>query len=185
VATAVDELHKDHANVARLLELLNRELKVFESGGRPDFAMMREIMRYMTQYPDAFHHPKEDLVFDKLAERAQSAIPDLENLAREHKALRTRGEELVGLLAKLDEADLPAYERIEIKTKEYSLFLETHMRKEEHEIFPLSKSLLIKRDWTDIETGIHQRLDPLFGSVIEKGYQTLRQALLERKPRSS
>ena len=184
MTTAVDALHKDHANVARLLELLNGELKVFEKGGQPDFAMMREVMRYMTQYPDAFHHPKEDLVFEKLGQRAQSAIPDVEELEREHGALRTRGDELVGLLADFDESDVGLCERIELKTSEYSLFLETHMRKEEHNVFPLSKSLLIRKDWSDIESGIQQRLDPLFGTVIEKGYQALRQALLERKPRS-
>ena len=58
--------HAEHVNFTRLLNLLDDQLSLFHDGGSPDYALMLDIMFYMTHYSDVLHHPKEDLVFAKI-----------------------------------------------------------------------------------------------------------------------
>ncbi|MCG8371175.1 MAG: hemerythrin domain-containing protein, partial [Proteobacteria bacterium] len=60
------ELRDDHRNMAIVLDLLEDIVAEMEAGRDPDFELFDEIMRYMTVYPDAVHHPKEDVVYAEL-----------------------------------------------------------------------------------------------------------------------
>ena len=62
---------RGHPPVAALTRplILTAELDRFSRGQAPDYELMLDIMFYMTHYPDAVHHPKEDLAFAKIAER--------------------------------------------------------------------------------------------------------------------
>ena len=53
----------EHANYRRLLDLLRSETERFTAGGQPDYELMSDVVHYMTQYPDRFHHPREDVAF--------------------------------------------------------------------------------------------------------------------------
>ena len=55
------ELRLDHRNMAILLNLLQDEADRIESDDDIDYELAHEIMRYMTVYSDAVHHPREDL----------------------------------------------------------------------------------------------------------------------------
>ena len=54
----LSELREDHRNMAIVLDLLEAAAKQAYKGEDPDFELVAEIMRYMTVYPDAVHHPK-------------------------------------------------------------------------------------------------------------------------------
>jgi hemerythrin-like domain-containing protein len=62
-AILLTELRQDHRNMAVLLNLLQEEALRLEQHDRPDYELLLDIMRYMTVYSDAIHHPKEDLVY--------------------------------------------------------------------------------------------------------------------------
>ena len=47
---------------------------------KTDFPLMRDVMLYMTRYPDQFHHPKEDLLFTALAIRGHPMQGTRDNL---------------------------------------------------------------------------------------------------------
>ena len=55
-------------------------------------------MRYMTQYPDRFHHPREDLIFTQLLKRDPGVRDDIEDLLEEHISIRLAGQEFNRLL---------------------------------------------------------------------------------------
>jgi hemerythrin-like domain-containing protein len=74
-------LHAEHANFDMLLELLEGQLDLFHDGKSPDYALMLDIMFYMTHYPDAFHHPREDLAFARIGEREPSTCPSSTSFA--------------------------------------------------------------------------------------------------------
>ena len=67
----IDFLRQEHRNIEKLLLILERELSVFDRGERPDYQVIHAIIAYFLVYPDAYHHPQEDMVFEKL----ESAIP--------------------------------------------------------------------------------------------------------------
>ena len=65
-AKVLAELREDHKNMALMLNLLERESNRIYEGEEPDYELLQDIMHYMTVYPDAVHHPKEDRLYAEL-----------------------------------------------------------------------------------------------------------------------
>lgn len=86
----IQALRREHANLTRLLDLLEREIDLFDRAGKPDYEIVEAILAYCLDYPDECHHPKEDAVLAKLRARdadAAAAVGDLEGEHRELAAL--------------------------------------------------------------------------------------------------
>jgi hemerythrin-like domain-containing protein len=165
---------EDHANFARLLDILEGELEAFHWAAKPDYRLMLDVMTYMTQYPDLFHHPSEELAFARAVRRHSKLRGTVEDLAREHMALRAAGETLVtNLEAILNEAVLPRVD-VEWSGREYIRDLRRHMRREEAEAYPLVSRLLRAADWAEIDAKIARRPDPVFGPAVEARFRRLR-----------
>ena len=87
MARVLDDLHEDHKNIARVLALLNHELETLADAHSPDYELVEDIMRYVTGYPDTQHHPTEDIVFQRLEERAPETTADIAATLAEHHRL--------------------------------------------------------------------------------------------------
>ncbi len=48
MAETIGELHQEHRNMAKLLDLLEARLAVYRDGGVADFDLIRDIMDYTT-----------------------------------------------------------------------------------------------------------------------------------------
>src|SRR5260370_24684371 len=80
----IDILREEHRNIEKLLLVLERELLVFNRGERPDYHVVRSVIEYFQDYPDRCHHPKEDMVFEKLKARDPIAAASVGDLEAEH-----------------------------------------------------------------------------------------------------
>src|SRR6516165_6053004 len=65
----IEVLRQEHRNIERLLRVLERELGVFDRGDRPDYGVILAVIDYFKDYPDSCHHPKEDIIIEKLKTR--------------------------------------------------------------------------------------------------------------------
>ena len=167
------DLKHDHENVARLLHLLDTQLGAVHEAKHADFELMHDIMVYMTQYPDTTHHPKEDLVFEKVLARDQDAKPIVERLAREHAALAEKGRNFLDALRHVVDGSMVLRTELETQGKDYVEFLRTHMRIEDEYAFPIAERSLTDADWSDVESAIEARTDPVFGPVVSKEFESL------------
>jgi len=167
--------HADHVNFAKLLNLLEDQLERFHAGDSPEYELMLDVMHYMTHYPDVLHHPKEDLVFAKIKERARSARPTIDELTEQHARLRESGRELVHDLDAIVNGSITSRELIEAAARAYVMNFRNHMRVEETEILPLAATVLRGKDWKAVEAAIRHIQDPLFGAKTEERYVALRQ----------
>ena len=94
------QLHDDHSHIRQLLRLL---VPAAESMDRAYLLRAADVMRYMTGYPDQFHHPREDLMFRPLADRDAASCDLVGRLREEHVDLGDKGQALrEALLASLD-----------------------------------------------------------------------------------
>jgi hemerythrin-like domain-containing protein len=168
---------EEHSNFARLLDVLEGELEAFHWGAKPNYRLMLDVMSYMTQYPDRFHHPSEELAFRKGVERNPRLKGAVASLGEEHTKLLQRGESLVlRLEAVLNEAILPRAD-VEASGLEYIRCLRRHMRREELEVFPAIGRLLTAADWMEIDRAIACRPDPVFGPKALAKFRTLRRQI--------
>ena len=165
--------HSEHVNFARLLNLLDDQLSLFHDGGSPDYALMLDIMFYMTHYSDVLHHPKEDLVFAKIKERDAAMAGIVDDLHRQHARIHTAGAELVRHLDDIINGTIASRASIEAAAREYVDGLRKHMRVEESDVLPLAATLLDSRDWSAIHAKIARIQDPLFGKHPERRYASL------------
>ena len=169
----IAQLRADHVNVTRLLNLLERQLEAVHEGTKSDFELMRDMMVYMTRYPDRHHHPKEDLIFRRLRERDASTRLLVETLLEEHKALAEKGAKFLDTLQHVADGAMIRREVLEAQGRDYVAFLRFHHDREEGEVFSLAERLLSDDDWAEIDRALEHRDDPLFGKIIDEDLRAL------------
>jgi hemerythrin-like domain-containing protein len=169
------DLHQDHRNIRELLGLLARELDAVSDASGGDFELMRDIMIYMTRYPDHTHHPKEDLMFERMRERG--AAPDtkstIETLLREHVALAEKGNIFRDMLIGVVDGALVEREALVAAGRDYAEFLGYHARLEDETVFLEAEKLLDDVDWTVVRKAFEAQVDPVFGPAVDLEFESL------------
>ena len=173
MSNVIAALDRDHANMAKLLQLLESEILAIEVGKTPDYPLLQDIMRYMTQYPDRFHHPKDDVVFAQLVKRDPGARADVEKLVKEHVSIGLAGQKFDKLLRTKVVDSVDVREQLGTSGLAYIRALREHMLAEETMLFPLAMAVLTKKDWRVIDEKVEANKDPLFGTMVAREYQRL------------
>ncbi len=173
MSQVIAALERDHANIAKLLEILESEILAIEVGKTPDYPLMQDIMRYMAQHSDRFHHPKEDLIFAQLLKRDPGVRADVEDLIEEHIVIGLAGQESAGLLRASGVDSVAVREQLGTSGFDYIRALREHMLKEETRLFPLATVLLSKKEWQVIDEAVNAIDDPLFDEMTAGDYQRL------------
>ena len=81
----IDILLEEHQNIEKLLLVLEHELEIFDSGGRPDYEILQTMIQYFQDYPESCHHPKEEMIFEKLKARDPAAAKRFGDVEAEHE----------------------------------------------------------------------------------------------------
>lgn len=180
IPNVIAALDRDHANIAKLLELLESEILAIEVGKTPDYSLLQDIIRYLNEYPDQFHHPLENLIFAQLIKRDPETRDAVGTLVAEHIDISVAGQNFNILLHTSNVDSVNVRERLRIAGLSYIRVLREHMLKEEKDVFPLAMSVLTKEDWQIIEKRIDAIEDPLFDTEIAAGYERLFRLITEQ-----
>jgi len=176
------ELEGEHASMARLLDILDRQVAVFEASGQPDYELMRQIVDYFIDFPDQCHHPKEDLVAAALIERVPGRTGVLRGLAGKHEELAHLTRRFAHLLQRvLEEAEVPRADVLRA-AREFIASQRYHMGMENEHFLPLAREVLGSADLAVLESKLLARQDPLRASSTEERYAKLRDFLLGSQP---
>ncbi len=167
----------EHVYFNRLLGLLQREVDVFHSGERPNYELMLDIVSYLREFSDRFHHPREEVAFALLAARSPDMAPALARLGQEHRVIAQAGEALRSLLeATLGGAVIPRAE-IEVAAATYVVYYVNHIAKEEEDVLPGAAQLLKPQDWEAVRTAVPARNGSLGAEQAEERYRALRRQI--------
>lgn len=179
MTTIVDAWQQDHMNFSKLLDMLEGEIRLFHAAAAPDYELMLDIMYYMTHYPDVYHHPKEDLVFGKIASLDLQARDAVQNLLEQHVVLKQSGTQLYEELQGVVDGAMRPRGSVEKPAETYIRYFRDHMNNEESTILPLVRKLLTPADLAAIEEIAPSRSDPLFGAdTIGKRYEQLHRRIV-------
>jgi hemerythrin-like domain-containing protein len=183
MADVIAALTCDHANIAKILELLESEILAIEVGKTPDYPLLQDIMCYMNQYPDRFHHPREELVLEKLVARDPTARTAVEDALDQHISIGLAGREFDRLLRTSDVDSVHVRERIGAAGFAYIRALRQHMLLEDKTLFPMATAALTNTDWLSVDRAIDAIEDPLFGKMIADGYERLYRLITDQADR--
>jgi hemerythrin-like domain-containing protein len=173
-------LADEHRYVDSLLGIIVEQTEALGGSGAVDFDILRDSLHYMAHYPDDFHHPREDLIFDRLSRRDLSSRADVEFLLEDHEKLHRLSESLLSDIEDVRsgrEHDRAALKKdLDVYVREYR----KHMSFEEGKVFENARHLLTENDWALVKAEEKYVDDPLFGNRVEKDYQKLATYLGDR-----
>jgi hemerythrin-like domain-containing protein len=176
MAKTLEKLHQEHVHISRLLDLLEKQVLLLEGSEQADTQLLTDIVEYIMNYPDLYHHPQEDLVFELLRHKDDEIIPIIDRLISEHKIMTERAITLSELLGDLKKEE-KSQQLIKL-LREYIDLSRNHVNIEEETIFPRAKQILTDDDWTEIDTGFTSQGDPLFGEVLHKQYKKIYDSII-------
>jgi len=171
----------EHAYFRRLLERLQKEVEVFHSGERPNYALMLDVISYLRDYGDHVHHRREDVAFARLKSRAPELAPALARLEQEHRILARAGDTLAELLQEALDGAVVARAEVEVAAATYLVYFGNHIAKEEEDVLPRAAKLLDAADWQAVGAAVPAASDPLFS---ERYRELRREIALEARPAS-
>lgn len=174
----IDLLLEEHQNIEKLLQVLEHELEVFDSSGRPDYEILQTIIQYFQDYPESCHHPKEEMIFARLQARDSAAARAFGDVEAEHeletRRLKSFARAVDSILA--DQEFLR--ESFHLAVHDFIAHQRQHLEKEERLLFPAAVKALRREDWSEIDAKLDDRKDPLFDSVVEEKFHNLQQTIL-------
>lgn len=179
VADIITDLRRDHRNISILLDLIEREADKLFDDGDVDFELLHDILRYMTVYPDAVHHPKEDLLYNEI----RKARPDLSNgfkrISADHRELASAGRLLRDNLEAIDAGAMVERKAVVAEALRYVNKLRSHMRWEETDLF--NRCLKMARDGHQFVAAAETADvdDPLFGDTARQGFERLYRQIID------
>ena len=169
--------HAEHANLARLLDLLEKQVATFRVGEQPSYDLMLDVVYYLRHYPDEVHHRQEDVAFARLLERDPTMQPQVDRLVQEHRVLAAAGETLLKHLDAVVADTLEPRSMVETAAATYLACYRQHLAAEDNAVIPRAAELLTPQDWAAVAAAVPAEIDPLFGEDIEARYRKLRRQI--------
>ena len=175
----IDLLRQEHRNIEKLLQVLERELKVFARGERPDYEVIQAVIAYFQVYPDVYHHPPENLVFQKLKARNSTAAANIGDLEAAHRSgsdrLRQVAQSVDSVLA---DRELLRQD-VEDVIRDFIEQERRHIAMEERDFFPAAVKALEPQDWMEITSRLTDQPDPLFSEIVEERFDAVRRHIMQ------
>jgi hemerythrin-like domain-containing protein len=170
----VATLQAEHRYMATVIEQLDKQLTALEQEELVDSHILYEVMHYMTQFPDAFHHPREDLVYQRAGELDASICDSVDTLQRDHAYLAKVGNQTLDAI-ELWRSGAAGSRNVLQSGRDYISSLYRHMSAEEKLIFPQIEQLLSAEDWHELEQEelLTPVADPVFGPSVGREYRNI------------
>ncbi len=171
---AISILKSEHRSISAVLHGLKELARMAQDATvRPRFQVLRSMLRYIDEYPERLHHPKEDEhLFARVAARAPQARKLIDELKKEHEQGAGLIRELERTLLFFEEGWPAGGREFQQAVDAFADFHWQHMRKEELELLPIAERVLTAGDWRAIERAFATNLDPI-AELQERDYERL------------
>jgi len=174
----ITSLRNDHRNIAKLLILLSEQTSRLARGEFTDYQILADIMQYFINYPDIYHHPHEEQIFEILKIREKATTELIRRVSSEHQQIANNGTAILYEIKQIQGSAIFSREKLVGQLDNYISSYEAHMDIEESYLFQVAEKLLRPEDWQHIDTAMKTVNDPIFGKILDQEYQSLFKAIL-------
>lgn len=171
---AIQIIRDEHRSISAVLQGLRQLAKAARDPRvKPGFDVLRAMIRYLDEFPERLHHPKEDeYLFAAVQVRAPQAKALIASLKEEHEQGAHLVRELERALLFFEDAGPGSARAFLEKVDQYAEFHWAHMRKEERQLLPLAEQHLTPLDWRGIDAAFDANRNPIAG-IRERDFQAL------------
>nr|WP_300310944.1 hemerythrin domain-containing protein [Halomonas sp.] len=131
------QLRQDHANMARILHVLQLKQKTLARGERPNFQLIREVVDYILDYMAGFTLPLEEICTERLKSVAPESEAVTAQLSGDYRKLKAR---LSRLSRDIDMILMDVAIPMDKFAEDLHDYLDSHrtyLRDEREQLFPL------------------------------------------------
>lgn len=175
----IADLHQDHQHISAVLCILKNKLATLELSGRPNFNLMSDVLDYLDEYADGYHHAREDLVFGFV----RTHYPEADNLVSQARREHLELSQLTAALRdSVEQVLMDQPFSIQNFSKRLKRFIDKqsqHLSFEEGRLLPLVDRLMTPADWRQFVEQVQLPLEPLVEAARKERYQRLYNALIE------
>ncbi|GEN28234.1 hypothetical protein HVA01_18800 [Halovibrio variabilis] len=161
----LNQLRLDHANMARMLHVLQLKQKTLALGERPNFQLMREVVDYILTYMEKFATPLERICVERLQEKAPEHLDLPEQMANDYRELKPRLQRLANDIDMILMDNVLPMDRFADDLKAYLEAHRAYLRHEREELFPLIDKHFSQDDMEELRQalpeGAEQELERL------------------------
>ena len=175
----IETLRGEHRNIEELLLVLEQELNVFDRNERPDYEIIQAVINYFQDYPDCCHHPKEDMIFEKLKARDPVAAEAVGDLEAEHQNEGSRLRRVADMIRIILTDHDVLRQSVRDAIRDFIDLERKHMEMEERVLFSVAAKALRPEDWVRIEAMWSEENDSMFNVAVEERCQSLRVRILQ------
>lgn len=175
------QLFADHHNFLRLLNCFEAELAWYEKDQPWDanLAVILDIFDYIQFYPETYHHPAEEAVYDLLLAKSVEESGVIAELKAEHRELEEIARKARTLFnAIANDSVVPVHKLVAV-SREFLERQREHIRRENELVYPLLSAYVSHEEWEGVARELEKQRDPLFSRGIEDEYNSLYDAILE------
>jgi hemerythrin-like domain-containing protein len=173
VSAVINTLRREHANMRSVLVLIGQELDKLDRDDEPNYVLLANALYYMRKFPSLVHHPKEDMIFKRLAAADEGYKAEVEKVRKQHNDIYELEDWLVELALNTPKRGSTAATRLREFGRRYLQTQREHSETEERVLFPRALQVLSDKDWAAMERESQQIDDPVFGEHSGERYQLL------------
>lgn len=165
----LNRLVTDHKHFNQVKSCLKKEMHAYFTDQRElDVGLLLDIMYYIRNYSDCFHHPLEDRLYRKMRHRIDddTMLSMLERIESEHAELDVRTRRLQDDFYALEDGEQISKAKLKIDFFEYIDMSETHIASENEYLFPAIERYLLESDVASIDRALRRYSDPVFESNL-------------------
>ncbi len=161
MAKTMDLLQTEHKTMRKILDILEQQVVLIENNCETDKYLIGEIIDYFRRFPDMYHHPKEDLIFEALESKAPDAIKELGDLEDKHEGLSQELHEFTRTVVKYLLNSERWKSHFLVRAKKFITDERSHIDSEETYFFPVALQKLGPEDWRKIDEQVGVFTNPL------------------------
>jgi hemerythrin-like domain-containing protein len=167
------KLYRDHAHFNRLMDVLERQLEELDAAGRSVSPLLKDLIAYVGDYVDTFHHPIEDQLYQMMLARTDNGREQMDRLLGDHLVITNMTRKLRNALAAIDENGGHRRNEAQAMGRELVKQQRDHMLMEEKDAFPLLREELTPEDFDHAARAIPALEDPMLDAEQQERYPAL------------
>lgn len=171
-------LREDHARFSRVLSMIGRDARRLVDEPEEVLPLFSEAVDYVVSFQNVYHHPREEVMFAKIAEKSDALAAAAGKLSGEHQATARSGTELLSLMQSVSRAPSshPGREELARRLERFARSMRGHIAQEEELLYSHAWTDLTPRDWEDLSAAAIDPLEtnedsryPLLASYVSEG----------------
>jgi hemerythrin-like domain-containing protein len=145
-------LREDHARFSRVLSMIGRDAHRLVDQPQEVLPLFSEAVDYVVNFQNVHHHPREEIMFARIAARSEALATTASKLSREHGATEVAGGELLSMMKRLSPAASHRADRARVarRLERFARSMRGHIAQEEQLLYSQAWSELTPEDWAGL-----------------------------------